>query len=48
MDIDLADVRPSLWSWIVIGLSAATFIVLMKFVFTKWTVPGLSDIFLAV
>lgn len=48
MDFDMADVRPSLLSWFVVGLMAVTFIVFAKWAFNRYPVPGLTDIFNAV
>lgn len=47
MTLDFADVRPSLVSWLIVGLMAVTFIVLGKWLFTKYPVPGLSTLFAA-
>ena len=44
----MADVKPSVLSWVVVGLLAVTFIVVGKFVLTKYHVPGLSELFMAV
>lgn len=46
--MQFADVKPSILNWVIVGLLAATFIVFMKFVTTKWTIPGLSEFFKAV
>ena len=48
MELDMADIKPTLTSWIIVGLMACTFIVFGKFVFTRWKVPGLTDVFMAV
>lgn len=48
MEIDVADVRPSLLSWATVGIMASTFIVLLKFILAKWPVPGLSAFMAAV
>ncbi len=45
--LNFGDVRPSVISWFIVGLMAVTFIVVMKFVFTKYPVRGLSEIFQA-
>jgi hypothetical protein len=47
MELSFADVKPSILNWVVVGLMAVTFIVLMKFVTAKWTIPGLSQLFAA-
>jgi hypothetical protein len=36
MELDFADVRPSVISWVIVGLMAVTFIVFAKFVVNKW------------
>lgn len=43
-DFDFADVKPSVISWIIVGLMATTFIVVAKYVLTRWQVPGLSEV----
>jgi hypothetical protein len=48
MNLDMADVRPSLLNWTITGIMAVTFIVLLKYVTTKYPVPGLSQFFAAV
>ena len=45
--LDLADVKPSPLSWVVVGLMSVTFIVFMKYVTEKYYVPGLSEVFAA-
>lgn len=47
-DMDMADIKPTLLSWILVGLMATTFIVFGKYVFTRWKIPGVTDVFLAV
>jgi hypothetical protein len=34
----------SLYNWLVIGLMAITFIVFAKMIFSRYKVPGLSDV----
>ena len=36
MTLDMADVRPSVISWVIVGLMAITFIVFAKFAVNKW------------
>ncbi len=48
MNLDFADVKPSVLSWIIVGLMAVTFIAFFKFVFTKYPVPGIADVINAV
>lgn len=45
MKLDFADVKPSLLSWLVVGIMAATFIAFFKFIFNKYRVPGLTEVF---
>jgi len=45
--IDLADVKPSVVNWVLVGVMALTFIVLGKWLFTMWKVPGVTTLFLA-
>lgn len=45
--LDMADVKPSVMSWIIVGLMSVTFIVLMKYVTDKWYIPGMSEVFMA-
>lgn len=48
MEIDMADIRPSVASWIVGGLIAVTFIAFFKWFTAKYPVPGLSQLMAAV
>lgn len=43
----MADVKPSLVSWMVVGIMAVTFIVFMKYLTAKYPVPGLTPFFQA-
>lgn len=48
---DLADVKPSVYSWFVVGIMAVSFILVMRFTFTillKRRIAGFSDLFEAV
>lgn len=36
MEFDLADVKPSVLSWFIVGIMAVTFIVFAKFAVNKW------------
>lgn len=47
MSLDLADIKPSVVNWMMVGLMALTFIVVGKWIMTKWPIPGLSTLFLA-
>lgn len=40
IDLDMADVKPTVLSWIIVGLMAASFIVFAKYVFNRWSLPG--------
>lgn len=42
------DVLPSVKNWVVIGLMAVTFIVLAKWLVTKWPVPYVTPVINAV
>lgn len=44
MLLDFADVKPSFWSWLIVGLMAVTFIVFAKWLFNKYPVTGLTDV----
>lgn len=48
MEIDFADVRPSVASWLIVGVMAMTFILAGKYLTGRFKVPGLSDLFAAV
>lgn len=45
MNLDFANLKPSVISWLIVGLMAVTFILIMKWVFTRWPVAGLTEIF---
>lgn len=45
MELDFEHVYPSLLNWGVVGLMAVTFIAFFKWVFGKYSVPGLTDLF---
>ena len=47
MEVDMADVKPTFLSWVTVGIMAVTFIVLMKYVTTKYPVPGVTPFFAA-
>jgi len=48
LKIDFADVKPSVHSWVIVGVMAVTFIVLMKWFVNTYPIPGLTDFFNAV
>lgn len=47
-DLDMADVKPSVLSWIVVGLMAVTFIAVMKYAVNRWYIPGFTEVITAV
>ncbi len=48
MNLDFADVKPSVLSWLIVGLMAITFIAFFKFLMAKYPIPGLSQVVNAV
>lgn len=46
--MDFANTLPSLGSWFIVGMMAVTFITFWKFMLTKWSIPGLSDLFASI
>lgn len=44
MDFDLADVKPSLFSWLIVGLMSVTFIAVAKYLVTRFPVKGLTEV----
>ena len=44
MEMDFADVKPSIVSWVIVGLMAITFIVFAKWLTTKYPIPGVSEV----
>ncbi len=46
-DLDLADVKPSLMSLVIVGIMSLLFIVGGKVLTEKFYIPGLSEIFAA-
>jgi hypothetical protein len=44
VQLDLADVKPSVQSFVVVGLMAILFIALAKVVVNRWKIPGLTDL----
>lgn len=43
-----ANVKPSVVSWMTVGIMAITFIVVAKWLATKWEIPGVSAVIQAV
>ncbi len=48
MRLDMADVKVSVLSWIIVGLMATTFILMAKFLTTRYHVKGLSELMASV
>jgi hypothetical protein len=42
--MQMADVRPSVLSWVLVGLMAITFIVAVKVIDNRWPIPGLHQL----
>jgi hypothetical protein len=42
--MQMADVKPSVLSWVLVGLMAITFIVALKVIDQKWPLPGLHQL----
>lgn len=42
--LDVKDVKIGLYNFVVIGLMALLFIVLMKVVTSRWPIPGLTEV----
>jgi hypothetical protein len=48
MTLDFADVKPSVVSWLIVGLMATTFIVFLKFLVNRYPVAGITEVINAV
>lgn len=48
LDVDFADVKPSVINLFLVTLMAIVGITILKFVFTKYPVPGVSEVVMAV
>ncbi len=48
MELDFSDLKPSVLNAITVALIIIIMIPLLKFVFNKWRVPGLTDLINAV
>lgn len=46
--MDFSDVKPSVLSWVIVGLMAITFIVAAKYAVNRFPVPGVTDLVNAV
>lgn len=44
MELDFADVKPSVVSWLIVGLMATTFIVLFKWLIHRYPIPGVTEV----
>ncbi len=44
MILDMADVKPTLLSWIIVGLLASSFILAAKAVLNRYPVRGLTEL----
>jgi hypothetical protein len=42
--VDLADVRPTVLSWVIVGIMALTFITAAKFITAAIPIPGVSPL----
>ncbi len=42
--MQMADVKPSVLSWVLVGLMAITFIVALKVIDNRWPIPGLHQL----
>lgn len=47
MSLDMADVKPSVLSFLIVGIMSLLFLTLGKFLTAKFNIPGVSDIFAA-
>ena len=48
MDLDMSDVKPSVVSFVTVTLMAVTGIVLLKWLVSKWPIPGVAEVVSAV
>lgn len=44
LEFQFADVKPAVYNWVIVTLMAITGIVLMKYIFTRWPVKGLTEV----
>jgi hypothetical protein len=44
MELDMADVKPTVVSWVIVTLMAVAGIALLKVAVRRWPVPGLVDL----
>lgn len=48
MILDMADIKPTVYSLLIVTMMAAVGIVFFKFIFNRWPVAGLTDFWNAV
>lgn len=48
MNLDFADVKPSVVNFLLIGVMAVAFIFLLKALAVRWYIPGISEVAAAV
>jgi hypothetical protein len=48
MMLDMADVKPTIQSWLIVTLMAIAGIIAAKVILNRWKVPGLTDLVNAV
>jgi ABC-type maltose transport system permease subunit len=46
--LDLADVKPSLYTWLVVGLMAVLFISVAKYAMARYPIPGLAPLIMSI
>ena len=44
MDLEFADVKPSILNWLIVTLMALTGIVLLKFLVSRYPIPGVASV----
>lgn len=48
MQLDMADVKPTVFSWVIVTLMAVAGITVLKVAVRRWPIPGFSDLVNAV
>lgn len=48
MILDFADIKPSVLNWAIVGTMAITFITFWRYVFSRWNVPYVGQLFASV
>lgn len=46
--LDFGNIYPSLLNWLLIGISAVTFISVFKYLTAMYQIPGVSDVFASI